>query len=262
MTANTASQIVAELSSKLSLIGINQGIIAVMHHYFGIFARSLHTMSFVPIFVVQLTVAGFAVEALAADCPAPAMRRADLTPPARPAQPPSLDPYSITWTVAHYYDAPFGLGFLEAKAEKNNHYHDWMFELALPLWRSPDTSQPLGWLMGGQVYTDKGMKPLTGAGMVETEYEHTSFIIWETRKEWLKLKLTRDLYVWVPQCHLGAGKIRLDFVPWQAFFRRHANWLHFRRPVPHKLRSSPDAGSTLVTTIGTNHKLIFTRRAG
>jgi hypothetical protein len=93
--------------------------------------------------------------------------------------------------------------------------------------------------------------------MVETEYEHTSFIVWDTQAEWLKFRLTSDLYVWTHRCHLATVKFRLELVPWQTFFRRHADWLHFRKPVPHILRKSPSADSKRVAAIGLDHKLVL-----
>jgi len=114
--------------------------------------------------------------AVDSDCPTPT-GRPDISQSMLPTQPHTLEPYSITQTVAHYYDAPLGLGFLEIIDEKNQHYYDWMFTLALPVWYTPDSARPLGWLMQGQVYTDTGVETLTGVGMVETDYEQTSFIV-------------------------------------------------------------------------------------
>lgn len=206
-------------------------------------------MSLLLVFVCELEAAG-------SPCPTPASRP-DVTQSALPKQPRTLEPYSITQTVAHYYDAPLGLGFLEVIEEKNQHYYDWMFELELPVWHTPDAGRGLGWLLQGQVYSETGAATLTGAGMVETEYEHTSFIVWETKEDWLKLRLTNDMYAWTHRCHLDTAKFRLEVVPWQTFFRRHADWLHFRKPVPHILRTSPGIESERVTTIGLDHKLVL-----
>ena len=228
-----------------------------MINFLGNFGRSSQSPKGVPILVFLCLVFGPALEAMASDCPTPAMRRANLAQSAQLPEPRTLKPYAITRTVAHYYDAPLGLGFLKVSESKNKHFYDWMFELSLPLWRTADASRPLGWLTGGKIYKESGAEALTGFGMVETSYEHTSFIVWEARKGWLKLRLTKGLYAWTHQCHLKTAKIRLDYVPWRVFLSRHADWLHFRKPVPHKLRSSPDAGSAPVTTIGLNHKLVL-----
>jgi hypothetical protein len=210
-----------------------------------------------PTLVFLCLVFGPASETTASDCPAPAGRPVGLSQSAQPVTPPTLEPYSITRTVPHYYDAPLGKGFLEVAEGINKNYYDWMFVLELPLWRIADASRPLGWLTGGQIHTESGTEALTGFGMVETAYEHTSFIVWEARKGWLKLRLTDRLYAWTHQCHLKTTKFRLDFVPWSRFLTRHADWLHFRKPVPHKLRSSPEVGSAPVTTIGLDHKLVL-----
>jgi len=167
----------------------------------------------------------------------------------------TLDPYSINHTVTHYYDAPLGIGFLQVEEEANQHYYDWMFELELPLWALPNSEHPLGWLSGGWIYTPSRKVKLSGAGMVETDYEHTSFIIWDTQGDWLKVKLNAELFAWVHRCQLVTAKLRLVLVSWETFFRRHKDWLHFRKPVPHLLRTAGHAASKRVTVIGEDHKL-------
>ena len=209
------------------------------------------------ILVLLLLVGGCVYEAAASDCPTPTSPPSDLMLSDGLMQPRTLEPYSISQTVEHYYDAPLGLGFFEIIEKENNHYYDWMFELVLPLWQAPDATRPLGWLIGGKVYADAGVSSLTGVGMVETDYEHTSFIVWETQNEWFNIRLANGLYAWTHRCHLSTKKFRLDFVPWQTFFHRHADWLHFRRPVTHMLRASPSMESERVTTIGLDHKLIL-----
>lgn len=187
-------------------------------------------------------------------CPMP-MNQPEAIHSIPPPVPRTLEPYSITQTVAEYYDAPLGLGYLEVVEENNQHYYDWMFQLALPVWDAPDASRPLGWLLHGHLYTDTGTTPLTGAGMVETEYEHTNFIVWSIHGDWLELNLSNDLAVWTHRCHLETTELKLVFVAWQAFFRHHADWLHFRKPVAHILRASPGLDGARLTTIGLDHKL-------
>lgn len=210
----------------------------------------------IPILMSLLVVVTFESEAADNDCPMPA-DRPGISQATIPTQSRTLEPYSITHTVANYYDAPLGLGFLEVIDTENRFYYDWMFELDLPVWRSPDASQPIGWLIQGQIYSETGIETLTGAGMVETDYEQTSFIVWETQEEWLKLRLTDDLQVWTHRCHLESAKLKLEPVIWQTFFRRHEDWLHFRKPVPHILRTSAKADGKRLTTIGLDHKLVL-----
>ena len=203
-----------------------------------------------------LVVVSIELRAAGAECPAVPVKP-ERTERAAPEQPRSLDPYSIAQTVSHYYDAPLGLGFLEVIDEQNRRFYDWMFEVELPLWQGPDEMHPLGWLSRGEIFTASGVEPLTGAGMVETGYERTSFIVWDSHADWLKLRLTGDLYAWSHRCHLEAEGIRLEYVAWQSFLRRHSDWLHFRKPVPHVLRAAPGTESDRVTTIGLNHKLVM-----
>jgi hypothetical protein len=196
------------------------------------------------------------LEAAAATCPAPAKPPGHLQSIVT-KQPRALDPYSISQTVDNYYDAPLGLGLLEVTEESGQHYYDWMFELELPVWSAPNAERPLGWVMRGKIYSDTGVETLTGAGMVETDYEQTSFIVWETQEAWFKLRLANDLDVWTHRCHLETTKFKLEHVPWQKFLRQHSDWLHFRKPVPHILRVSPSVNSERVATIGLDHKLIL-----
>ena len=169
----------------------------------------------------------------------------------------TLKPYSISQTVPHYYDAPLGLGILEVADNGKDHFYDWMFELELPLWAGPDTARPLGWLKQGLVLGAPPATPISGAGMVETGYEHTGFIIWEIRNDWFKIKLAKGAFAWTHRCHLGSSKIHLNYVSWPKFLRRHGNWLHFRKPVTHRLRAAPNLTARRVTTIGLNHKLVL-----
>ena len=209
----------------------------------------LITMSVVSLFTFSLE-----VQAANSTCPAPPTRPAELQPhPALSTR--TLDPYSIRQTVTDYYNVPLGLGFLKPVEQGNDYYYDWMFEIELPAWYTPDTARPLGWLQQGMVYTETGVETLTGAGMVETAYEQTSFIIWETQGDWLKISFNSGLDAWTHRCHLKTAKLNLEPVTWQTFLRQHADWLHFRKPVPHMLRASASVDGELVTRIGLDHKI-------
>ncbi|MEE8351982.1 MAG: hypothetical protein V3R37_07340 [Rhodospirillales bacterium] len=200
------------------------------------------------------------VQVEAGACPARAAPPAALAAIVQQSKLRTLRPYSISQTVAHYYDAPLGLGILEVGGNGRDHAYDWMFKLELPLWGGPDRARPLGWLIGGALHTAPGAPSapaLTGAGMVETGYELTSFIVWEIEKDWFKIKLAKGLSAWTHRCHLRAAKIQLDYVSWPTFLRRHGDWLHFRKPLTHMLRAAADIKSRRVTTIGLNHKLVL-----
>lgn len=210
----------------------------------------------IPKSVLLLLLVTFESEAVDSACPTPASRP-DISHPTQFRQ---LDPYSIFQT-APKYNAGSGLGFIDAVEENKHHLNDfWMIKVALPLWYAPDAAHPLGWLLQGHVFADTGVEALTWAGMVETDYYHTSFIVWEIQAEWFKLRLTNDLYAWTHRCHLESTMVgieRIEFVSWQTFFRQHWRNLHFLKLVPHILRMSPSVESKRVTTIGLDHNLVL-----
>jgi hypothetical protein len=152
----------------------------------------------------------------------------------------------------------YGYGYLDILDE--NYYYDWISQMVLPLWNAPDEASFEGWIHSGRVYSDGEDLPyaLTGAGLVETEYERSSLIVHEALADgWFKIRLKpgKDGEAWTHQCHLGIGKARLTYKSWDSFLREHGDWLHFRSQVTHMLRERPGIESPLVTVIGLDHKL-------
>lgn len=91
----------------------------------------------------------------------------------------------------------------------------------LPVWDRPEGAFS-AWVYAGIVHPVDGRSPyrLTGAGMVEADYEH--------------------------QTIHRIGKI--------------GDWLHFRARVPHALRAAPRERSRRITWIGLDHELTLIER--
>lgn len=169
------------------------------------------------------------------------------------------DPYMARDAVGSDEDPAFGRGYLDALGG-DYYYYDWTSQMVIPLWNAPDELSFKGWIHSGRVYPDRDALPyaLTGAGLVETEYEKSSFIVHEAfANGWLRIRLKpgKRGEAWTHQCHLGIGKAKLAYKTWESFLREHGDWLHFRSQVPHKLRERPGIDSPLVTVIGLDHKL-------
>lgn len=213
------------------------------------------------IFVVYLTSA-----TAAEDCPPPAE-----IPPVSIAADTSVDgshlvaaPYSIVDDAGRHDYAPFGVGHLRVRREAE-HYYDWIRGLALPLWRSPG-GEALGWLLDRRVLPlDEPPFALTGAGLIETDYEHQTFAVFEVVEGgWFKIRLRPGAggAAWTHRCHLARGKTRLEYRPWEEVIRERGDWLHFRARVPHALRVGPGVEHRRLTWIGLNHDLRLLALAG
>jgi hypothetical protein len=164
-----------------------------------------------------------------------------------------------------YDETPFGVGHLRVE-NADRYFYDWPQAQVLPLWSRPDGAF-LGWLHGARVHPADGAPsyPLTGAGMVETGYEHLSFMVDATAGDgWLQLRLRpgADGRAWTHACHLRLGPVELGFQPWADYLAEHGDWLHFRTRVAHALRTEPDRDSRRVTWIGLDHEVTLLEIAG
>lgn len=173
------------------------------------------------------------------------------------------EPYLLRYAVKDPDKAYYGVGYLKVlNAREGHYYYEWPKSVVLPLWSEANENSFYGWLYAGRVYPVSGEETyaLTGIGMVETEYEHNSFIVQQVvNNDWLKIKLRPEdkTEIWAHQCHLAMGEVTLAFETWETFLKKHREWLHFRAQVPHNLRDQPRANSQLVTKIGLDHKLIL-----
>lgn len=153
--------------------------------------------------------------------------------------------------------APLGVGHLKAEYTTDG-YYDWPRKIVLPVWEDPG-GELLAWVRSGQVIPADGSPPypLSGAGMVETDYEQLTFIVSEEKDGWLQLRFKAgdDGVGWTHRCRLDRGEIALSYQSWQELLREKGEWLHFRAEVPHALREGPTTKSRHITWIGLDHKL-------
>lgn len=176
------------------------------------------------------------------------------------------EPSMARYAVRSGEEPSYGVGYLDL-AKPEEHYYDWVRHVVLPLWAAPEEKSFYGWLRSARVEPEEGSSPypLTGAGLVETDYEKSSFIVDEAREDgWLRIRLKpgKDGAAWAHRCHLAMGETKLVYKDWQAFLREHGDWLHFRTRVPHVLRAGPSIESPRVTMIGLGHKLILRELRG
>jgi hypothetical protein len=167
------------------------------------------------------------------------------------------EPYSVYEYVGSRDQAPLGVGHL--RVEYTDHgYYDWPRKVVLPIWQAPGGAL-LAWLRSGLVFHVDGtaFDPLSGLGMVETDYEQLTIIITEVQGDWLKLRFKDggDGVGWVHRCYLDIGEVGLAYQSWQELLTEKGDWLHFRSEVPHSLRAEPSVQSERVTMIGRDHKL-------
>lgn len=170
-------------------------------------------------------------------------------------------PYLARYAVRSDEEPPFGVGYLDV-LNADIYYYDWARNIVLPLWTKPDGQAFYGWIRSGRVYPVHNATPyaLTGAGLVETGYEFSGFIVYEALDGgWLRIRLKpgENGDVWTHRCHLEIGAAKLAYNEWESFLRGHGDWLHFRSQVPHTLREEPDASSPRITMIGLDHKLVL-----
>lgn len=171
------------------------------------------------------------------------------------------EPYLARYAVESGEEPPFGVGYMTV-SNADKYYYDWARNIVLPLWTEPDGDTFYGWIHSGRVYPvhDAPSYALTGAGLVETEYEFSSFIVHEVLSDsWLRIRLKAgdDGKAWTHRCHLEIGAAKLAYHGWESFLRKHGDWLHFRSRVPHTLREEPDVDSLRITMIGLDHKLVL-----
>jgi hypothetical protein len=136
-------------------------------------------------------------------------------------------------------------------------------EVRLPLYPEPD-GVAWGWFANGWLLEQEGQgatpKKIGSEGMVETEYEATSLIVFEARPDgWLRFRYGRpsagrDGRAWLHRCHLEREGLALE--RWEdRFLSDEISPLFFRHDDPRKLLSRPDDDARRVLWIANDYHL-------
>jgi imidazolonepropionase-like amidohydrolase len=154
------------------------------------------------------------------------------------AEPPARQPYEPLRGDAPELD--LGIGHLRAGDEIGP---AWLTTVTLPLFERPQTS-PSAWLANGWVQPSTGpRRPLGLAGLVETGYEHPTFIVFEERPDgWVRLRVAAGAagVVWTHACFFDRSPARLAVERWDTLFlSQEVSPLFFRTQGRHALRRQP-----------------------
>ncbi len=170
----------------------------------------------------------------------------DSTPPGMVAEPRSVRDWDGGWRRAF-----LGVGHLElADGDASGMYWTWAEHVALPLFVEPD-GEFWGWIYKGEVLpggASEGAR-LSGAGMTETDYERQTFLVLETRGDWLKVRHSApadsgDGTAWAHACLLDLGEVSLVFESWEDVLMQIGGVpVFFRSEVAHSFRSGPSLES-------------------
>lgn len=171
------------------------------------------------------------------------------------------EPYRVNVGARDADEPALGVGYLEV-TNVDIHHREWPRNIVLPVWEEPSEEAFYGWVHHGRMHPldDSPPYPLTGAGLVETDYEQKSFIVYEALKDgWLRIRLTpgKDGVVWTHRCRLEMGDAKLAYKDWTSFLKEHSSRLYFRSEVSHTLRKAPGTDSERVALIGLDHNLVL-----
>lgn len=148
------------------------------------------------------------------------------------------------WEVS-YARANLGVGHL---VPEEDDYWEWPVHVEFPVYEEPNGA-PWGWALKGWIVPVGGegvRRRLTRVGLVETGYETSTLVVYESRADgWMAIRLDPgeeqgEGMVWVHECHLDLGETGLRFEPWEErFSSEDISPLFFRDAVPHVLREGP-----------------------
>ena len=166
-------------------------------------------------------------------------------PPFVPDSAPSDGPYGRL--VPHNTGLPLGLGFLRSFTEE--HYWEWHRHVRLPLFREPGQDIPFGWIADGWLIDlgDETVRPFGTAGLVETEYESSSLIVYETRPDgWVHFRYLPEENgtAWTHECFFDLTDASVSLTTWEERLTNdQISPLFFRNEVPHAVRAQPQLDS-------------------
>ena len=149
--------------------------------------------------------------------------------------------------MPHNTGLPLGVGFL--RSDPGEHYREWHRHIRLPLFLDPGEDAPFGWIADGWLIDmeDGSRRSFGTDGLVETEYESPSAIVFEIRSTgWIRFRYLADenTTVWTHECFFDLADDPVSVTTWEERLTSDLiSPLFFRREVPHALRAQPLAGS-------------------
>ena len=171
-----------------------------------------------------------------------------------PDSAPAAGPYGRL--TPHNTILPLGVGFLRSDADE--HYWEWHRHIRLPLFREPGDDAPFGWIADGWLIDmeDRSSRPFGTNGLVETEYESPSAIVYEVRPTgWVRFRYLAEESgtAWTHECFFDLLDNSVSVTTWEERLTSgRISPLFFRREVPHALRAQPLAGSERLSWIPAN----------
>ena len=110
--------------------------------------------------------------------------------------------------MPHNIGLPLGVGFLRIDA--GQHRWEWHRHIRLPLFRDPSQSGPVGWIADGWLIDleDESVQPFGTTGLLETEYEASSAIVYEMRPDgWIRFRYLPEENgtAWTHECFFDRG---------------------------------------------------------
>lgn len=183
-------------------------------------------------------------------CADPALGR--LQPPAfvPDSAPP---PGSYDRLMPHQTGLPLGVGFL--RGDGDGPVSEWHRHVRLPLFREPGQDGPFGWITDGWLVEleDTSVRPFGTSGLVETDYESPSAIVYEIDSTgWIRFRYLPEESgtAWTHECFFDLGDDAVSVSTWEERLTSELiSPLFFRDEVPHALRAQPRADSERLRSV-------------
>lgn len=161
-----------------------------------------------------------------------------------------LPPDGLPYDRLTPYNTRLDLGLGHLRPEDRVHTWGWFNRVRLPLFHTPNGTL-LAWIFDGWFLPQgSGERRYLGTGgMVETDYESPSFIVYENRSDgWFRLRYTGHDGIkgtaWSHRCLFPLSPLPLEIERWETrFFSQAISPLFFRTQVPHALREAPSTAA-------------------
>ena len=178
-----------------------------------------------------------------------------LQPPAFvPASAPQPGPYERL--MPYQTGLSLGVGFLRSYG--GGPVSEWYRHVRLPLFRGPGQpghDEPFGWIVDGWLVelADASVRPFGTSGLVETDYESSSAIVYEVRSTgWIRFRYLpeEEGTAWTHECFFDLGDDPVSVTTWQERLTSAViSPIFFRDEGPHALRAQPGADAERLASV-------------